>query len=463
MEKRPTGSGGEPSSPNCGTSAGVKARHLSTSKLNDDKGLRPLAVENSGFCITWMCHVTFYVDHPMAQLTGLFRRGGSYYLRIVLPENHPLRNQYHCGRWVQTLGPCSHKEAIAMGMIKRAEILTGFVQWPPFKATVRSISSVQPIDPICLRDIYARWIASTSRSADSAAACLRAVVLYEKHTGNPPLHLLTRAQGDGFRGWLQTLPTTSKTARDRMNWIKVLLKYAAQDIEAIVKSPWAGLDINSKTTLKRRPWSELEITKLLMHPIWQRGEIPSDRKSGGAAAYWVPLLAMYTGARCSELCQLLVTDIDTHGADAVITVSDKEDGQRIKSPAGHRTIPIHSELVRLGFVQYVRSLARSRGSVWPDLAQRHEKPGGYFSQFFGTLRTSLGIPPEAALHSFRHNVRSNLTEARVPETTIDRLLGHESRGSVGARIYTHFPAKSLRSAIETLSYPTATLRPWNTQ
>ena len=29
MVKRPTGSGGEPSSPNCGVSAGVKARHLS--------------------------------------------------------------------------------------------------------------------------------------------------------------------------------------------------------------------------------------------------------------------------------------------------------------------------------------------------------------------------------------------------------------------------------------------------
>lgn len=28
MVKRPTGSGGEPSSPNCGVSAGVKARHL---------------------------------------------------------------------------------------------------------------------------------------------------------------------------------------------------------------------------------------------------------------------------------------------------------------------------------------------------------------------------------------------------------------------------------------------------
>jgi len=34
MVKRPTESGGEPSSSNCGASAGVKARHLSLSGLS---------------------------------------------------------------------------------------------------------------------------------------------------------------------------------------------------------------------------------------------------------------------------------------------------------------------------------------------------------------------------------------------------------------------------------------------
>jgi hypothetical protein len=43
----------------------------------------------------------------MAGLTGLFKRGGSFYLRIVLPNHHPLKGQYTNGHFVQTLGACS--------------------------------------------------------------------------------------------------------------------------------------------------------------------------------------------------------------------------------------------------------------------------------------------------------------------------------------------------------------------
>lgn len=56
----------------------------------------------------------------MAGLTGLFKRGGSFYLRIVLPKHHPLLGKYANGHYVQTLGACSHSEAVRRGTIKRA-------------------------------------------------------------------------------------------------------------------------------------------------------------------------------------------------------------------------------------------------------------------------------------------------------------------------------------------------------
>ncbi len=69
-----------------------------------------------------------------------------------------------------------------------------------------------------LRDIYIRWKASKHRSNDSVSACLRSIILCEEFTGNTAINLLTRAQGDGFRAWLQhpDRKTTSKTARDRL-------------------------------------------------------------------------------------------------------------------------------------------------------------------------------------------------------------------------------------------------------
>lgn len=393
----------------------------------------------------------------MAHLIGLFERGGSYYLRVVLPEHHPLRNRYRSGKVIQSLGKCSYREALKIGTQRRAEVLwgsrplthapVGRIDPPPIHTTTLALTEVKPY--VSMRDVYDFWIKSSPKSSDAVASCARALKLFEEHTGNPPLSQLTRAQGDQFRAKLRELPTTSKTARDRFNWIKSLLKYASQDLELIPRSPWVGLEIKSRTTAQRQPWSTEHLDILLGHEIWQQGILPKDSKAGGLAAYWVPLMGLYTGARCSELCQLLVHDIDTKATIPTIRITDEGEGQNVKSAAGHRTIPIHSELIRLGFLEYVKSVEGPK--LWPNLPQREGKPGGYFSQWFGTLRKSLNIPESIIFHSFRHTVRSNLSAVGCQEVVIDRLLGHESSGGVGARVYTHVDANVLRNAIETLA------------
>lgn len=390
----------------------------------------------------------------MAQLTGLFERGGAYYLRVVLPLHHPLLDRYKSGKVVSSLGRCSHREAIRLGTIKRAEILWGESFHPKRIDVSTDINRCQgatpdTAKPVLLRDVYDLWVEASRRTADSIAACNRAVKLFEQHTHNPPLNQVTRSLGNEFRSFLQTLPTTPKTARDRLNWIKSLLKYAAQDLELIPKSPWVGLDIKSKTTASRQVWSTDWLQKLLSHAIWQEGQLPKDKKAGGLAAYWIPLLALYTGARCSELCQLLVQDIDTTGYVPLIKITDQGEGQHVKTTASVRTIPIHSELIRLGFLEYASS--QKSISLWPDLPLRVGKPGSFFSQWFGSFRRSLDVPDTLVFHSFRHTVRTSLTSSKVPEPIIDRVLGHESRGSIGARVYTHPQIEQLTQAIETLT------------
>ncbi|PUE40189.1 site-specific integrase [Limnohabitans sp. Bal53] len=389
----------------------------------------------------------------MAQLTGLFDRGGAYYLRVVLPLHHPLLDRYKSGKVVTSLGRCSHREAIRLGTIKRAEILWGESFHPKRIEILTDINRCKAATPdtakpVLLRDVYDLWVQASRRTADSIAACNRAVKLFEQHTHNPPLNQMTRSLGNEFRSFLQTLPTTSKTARDRLNWVKSLLKYAAQDLELIPKSPWVGLDIKSKTTASRQVWSTDWLQKLLGHEIWQNGQLPKDKKAGGLAAYWIPLLALYTGARCSELCQLLVQDIDTSGHVPLIKITDQGEGQHVKTTASVRRIPIHSELIRLGFLEYASS--QKSISLWPDLPLRDGKPGSFFSQWFGSFRRSLDVPDTLVFHSFRHTVRTSLTRSNVPEPIIDRLLGHESQGSIGARVYTHPQIEQLKQAIETL-------------
>jgi integrase len=393
----------------------------------------------------------------MAVLTGLFQRGSSYYLRVVLPLLHPLQTKYKNGEFVQSLGRCTYRDAIRNGTIKRAEVLYGAVQKPlPIdQSTLQTVA--MPTVRHSLQDIHGKWKLSKARTNDTVNACLRAVRLYEEFTNDLPIEELTRELGGAFRTWLEhpDRKTTSKTARDRLIWVKSLLQFATQDLGLIKQNPWTGFDIKFRTTNKRRPWNPVELLKLFSQPLHTAYQLPANNKAGKDAAYWIPLLGIYTGARLGELAQLRVIDVRIDGAIPILTISKEGDGQHVKTKAGLRDVPIHSELIRLGFLDYVAKAKQSTQVVlWPELPTRAGKPGGYFSHWFGSYRRSLGFDKNPDFHCFRHTVRTQMAEAGIPEAVIDTLVGHEISGSVGAKVYTHRTPRTLSEAIEVLRHPT---------
>ena len=122
----------------------------------------------------------------MAVLTGLFQRGSTYYLRVVLPKTHPLKPQYKNGEYVTSLGRCTRREATTKGTLKRAGVLTGYSLQPVLiQAEAPAVAVHVPHGPL-LRDAYDRWKTSKPRSDDSLNGCLRSVKLYETFTGRPP-------------------------------------------------------------------------------------------------------------------------------------------------------------------------------------------------------------------------------------------------------------------------------------
>lgn len=307
--------------------------------------------------------------------------------------------------------------------------------------------------PRTLRQVYTRWKAAKVRSSDAEEACDRALKLFEGKFGHPPLATITRAQGDEFRALLLTQKLSSKTKHDRMTYVKSLLKYASQDLELIPKNPWQGLDIDYKTERRRVPWTAAQLSAFFGHPLFTEYALPTTSwRAGGAAAYWLPLLGLFTGARGGELCQLRVVDIQSTEAGPFMSISEDAEGASVKTAASIRQVPIHSELVRLGFLEYVADMERAGAdSLWPVLRFRKDKPGGYFSDWFGTFRR--GFTTELPdFHSFRHTVRTAMTEAGISEAVQDRITGHEVKGSTGTRVYSH-PTAMLRQAVEAIRYP----------
>ncbi|MBI2724929.1 MAG: tyrosine-type recombinase/integrase [Polaromonas sp.] len=307
-----------------------------------------------------------------------------------------------------------------------------------------------------LRDVYDRWKMSgdSVRTKDTVAACNRALKLFESFAPGVSLKAITRSQGDNFRSWLRENSNTTKTARDRLNWVKSLLKFAAETLEWIPRQPWVGLKIDSVTTGERRPWTDPELKTLFHAPLHQAYELPTAWNSGGAAAYWIPLLGLYGGARLGELCQLRTEDVGDVEGIPVLSLTDEGEGQKIKTKAGRRKIPIHSELIRLGFLDYVATV-RASGSVslWPTLRLREGKPSGYFSNWFSGYRRGIGLGEKPDFHCFRHTVRPLMRRAGFSESTMDKITGHESGGSVGTIIYDHWTVKEVQAAVEAISYP----------
>jgi integrase len=321
-------------------------------------------------------------------------------------------------------------------------------------------AKVPPKTATKLREVFTRWKAVKRRSEDSVRACERALALFEQHTGDTPVQAITRAQGDSFRSWLQTLGTSSKTAHDRLTWVKSLLVYAYRDLELINRQPWEGIDIEHRTEKPRKPWTEDELKAFFTLPLFARHELPTTAKAGADAAYWVPLLGLYTGARVGELCQLRVQDVEVTKHGPFLRITEEAEGATVKTAAGVRRVPVHSELVRLGFLDYVEAQQKARAvSLWPSLPLRKGKPGAYFSDWVNRFhKDTTGNPAAPVFHELRHTVRTALHSAGVDRETIGRIIGHETGLSEAEKAYTHVSDVDLRAAVESLKFPAVRLR-----
>jgi len=162
------------------------------------------------------------------------------------------------------------------------------------------------------------------------------------------------------------------------------------------------------------PYNIEELNKLF------DGEPPSELR-------WIMLVALFTGMRLNEICQLHKEDVRREEGIWYLNVGNEYEGQRVKSETGFRRVPIHSELLTAGLVDYQQSLAN--GQLWPGL-----KPGGadrklswYVTRQFTAYRRKVGIKSARVnFHSLRKNFVTCLDNADgVSQADVAAIVGHE--------------------------------------
>jgi len=232
----------------------------------------------------------------------------------------------------------------------------------------------------------------------------------------------------------------------------------AVQADYITKNPAAGLYDRSEfydVRELRPPFTIQELTSIFTM-IADLPNRPRFMTKLYPMRYWVNLLALYQGMRLNEICQLYLDDIVMEeGLPCIRIRPDRERQQKVKNKSSIRTIPIHSTILRLGFLGYCREIRDvhegANGVLFPPATALD---GGYqrkMQQFNALIHSLPGMDPRKSIHSYRHNFDTELLNKGAKEYFILCLDGHTRTGELMSR-YAKPDLHKLRETLELVTY-----------
>jgi integrase len=257
-----------------------------------------------------------------------------------------------------------------------------------------------------------------------------------------------------------------------MTKFRAVMNYAANE-GWIERNPAKGLQVIDRVRRrdKRLPFSTEQLRLIFDAPIyrgclddWSGYSTPGHVRPR-RGRFWVPLIALFSGMRMNEICQLHTADIQRiDGVDCFFVTegpSDSDSGKRLKTAASERFIPVHPTLIDIGFMTFVAE-RRSNGAVRLFSELRASSTGYYsdpFSKWFRRFLARAGADrPKTCFHSFRHCYRDALREARIEHQVALALggwsSGNGSEGGETASAYGRgYRAQTLYEAMGRIAYP----------
>lgn len=201
-------------------------------------------------------------------------------------------------------------------------------------------------------------------------------------------------------------------------------------------NPCAGMFAAKTDESAARPFTVDEMNTLFASPMFAGCQSDSAwrflSKPGNFHVrdyrYWLPLVMLYSGARPSEIAQLGIDDVREVDGQWIMHITDKGEGKRVKTKGSVRVVPVHDELIRLGFIAHHQKMKdKKQTRLFPE-AVRNERGQmlGDYSREFGKYLTRLGIKDGRglSLYSFRHGAADALRSAGHLDEQFGYLLGH---------------------------------------
>lgn len=294
-----------------------------------------------------------------------------------------------------------------------------------------------------LPELIERWIAERRPTGKTINKARTVCASFYGLVGELPIGAITPDHVQTYKESLIASGCAPATGANKLNMLRAVIRLARTN-RLIATDPCDGINItdNTRASDKRIAYDLQALESIFSSPVYKNGARP--RAGCGEAAYWLPILSLYTGARLNELGQLRIKDIvnetyiaengDEHQAWVIRIVRDEADGLRVKNENSIRRIPIHRDLELLDFLDYVNEARdKEQYRLFPGLnPDKYGNVTAQWSKWYGRYcrRQCRVTDPRMTFHSFRHTFKHYARLVGIAPDVQNEITGHET-GDVG--------------------------------
>jgi integrase len=245
-----------------------------------------------------------------------------------------------------------------------------------------------------------------------------------------------------------TATLSATTQADYLRTFKAMLKFAVRRKHLAFDPAADAKPLKKAKSLEERrmPFTSVQLRSFFTGTFY-KSCVPSAadeyHRQDRDWRFWIPLLMLFSGARPNEIAQLCAGDIrrsDSGNPYLNLFPDGIIDPMKLKTRSSRRRIPIHCELIKLGFLKFVEGRRKDAGDkarLFPTL--KPNRLGNYahyasrrFNEVF--LTSEIEVAADQSLYSLRHNVRDALRRVDAPPEAL-RAIGGWSVGGKSASDY----------------------------